>query len=86
MKKIAYWEDKAKKIWEERGIDMSEIVELIENGKILSIMPNPWHPNQKRLVLDYHGYVIGVPYVEDEEQIFLKTAYYDRKLNKQFNH
>ena len=35
MKKIAYWEDKAKKIWEERGIDMEELANLIEHKEYI---------------------------------------------------
>jgi len=86
MKKIAYWEDKAKKIWEERGIDMEELANLIEHKEYITALPNPWHPHQEKFVVMYHWYVVSAPYVEDEEKIFLKTAYYDRKLNKQFNH
>ena len=36
------------------------------------------------LIIDIEGYIVLVPFVEDEEKIFLKTAFKSRKATKQY--
>jgi hypothetical protein len=67
---------------ERGGIGFEECVVLIEGGQILDSIDNPSnnHPEQKAFVLDVDGYTYLVPYVETEEEIFLKTLYPSRKF------
>ena len=85
MKIIKYDEEKRKKLIEERGIDLLEIVYMIESKNYLDILQNPTRPYQKLFMLKLNGYICCVPFVEDDTKIFLKTARYDRKYNKYFN-
>lgn len=85
MKRVEFWKEKREKVLEERWIDMEELSEMIANNVAIRSIPNLNHSNQKIFLIQYQGYIVCVPYVEDEEKIFLKTAYYARKYNKLFN-
>ena len=63
-----------------------EIVQAIEDGGLLKRMENPSknHPGQGYFVVLLNDYTIGVPFVEEDGAIFLKTAYRSRKLNRRF--
>lgn len=68
----------------ERNISFEEIVLALQKGDLIEIIPNPSqnHPEQKCLVVNINNYVYLVPYVENNEDIFLKTIYPSRKHNK----
>ena len=68
----------------ERGISFEEIAYLIESGQIIGIEENPSWPNQKMYILEIDNYAIIVPYVENDEEIFLKTAFPSRKYTKRY--
>ena len=53
----------------------------IEGGGVLDIVENPStnHPNQKVYILNIEGYAYSVPYVESENEIFLKTLFPSQK-------
>ncbi len=68
----------------ERGISFEEIVCLIESGQILGIEENPGRPNQKMYVLEIENYAVIVPFVEKDNEIFLKTAFPSRKYTKRY--
>ncbi len=83
MKKRVEWNiEKAKKLKEERCIDIEFISIMIEESKYLDIREVPSRPHQKMFILDYDDYIVCVPFVEDEQKIFIKTAYRSRKTNK----
>ena len=42
------------------------------------------YPNQKILYVNYQGYAYMVPYVETDEEVFLKTIIPSRKATKQY--
>lgn len=59
----------------------------VEEGKILADIDHPTksrYPNQMVMVVEINDYVYAVPYVEDDEKIFLKTIYPSRKLTKKY--
>jgi predicted DNA binding CopG/RHH family protein len=66
----------------ERGISFEEIAYLIESGQVIGIEENPGYPNQKMYVLEIDNYAIIVPYVENDDEIFSKTAFLSRKYTK----
>ena len=57
---------------------------MIEYGQILGIEENPSRPNQKMYILEIDNYAIIVPYVENDNEIFLKTAFPSRKYTKRY--
>jgi len=68
----------------ERGISFEEIAYLIESGQIIGIEENPRRPNQKMYILEIENYAINVPYGENDNEIFLKTAFPSRKYTKRY--
>ncbi|MEA1990585.1 MAG: DUF4258 domain-containing protein [Thermodesulfobacteriota bacterium] len=65
-----------------RGISFEEIAYLIESGQILGIEENPGRFNQKIYILEIENYAVVVPFVENDDEIFLKTAFPSRKYTK----
>ena len=80
------WSDE-RNAWlrQERGISFEDIVFHLAHGGLLDTIE---HPNQHRyagqriLVVNVESYVCLVPFVEDDEVIFLKTIMPSRKMTK----
>lgn len=88
IKTISWNGDKNEKLRVERGIDFNDIVLCLSNeSNILDIID---HPNEKKYlgqkiyVIEYMKYVYLVPYVETDEEIFLKTIIPSRKATKEY--
>ncbi len=79
--------DESKNDWliKTRGISFEMCVKYIEEGYLLDIIENhkPYE-HQKVFVIDIDGYAFNIPFVEDEEKIFLKTAYPSRNATKKY--
>jgi len=59
----------------------------IDEGRVLDEFENPnkkRYPNQRILVVEIESYAYYVPYVEDEDKIFLKTIFPSRKATKKY--
>ncbi|MCB9503858.1 MAG: BrnT family toxin [Deferribacteres bacterium] len=84
MKYINWNPEKNEIIKRERGISFEEIALLIESGGLIGIEENPGYPNQKMYVLEIDNYAIIVPYMENDDEIFLKTAFPSRKYTKKY--
>ena len=69
----------------ERGISFEEVALLIESGHILGIKENPSRPNQKIYILEINNYAFIVPFVEKDNEIFLKTVFPSRKYTKLYD-
>ncbi|HEY9583052.1 MAG TPA: toxin [Candidatus Paceibacterota bacterium] len=79
--------DPAKNIWlkKVRYICFDDILPVLQEEGYDAILPHPnqkRYPNQKIYVLTFANYVYLVPFVEDEDKIFLKTIFPSRKANK----
>ena len=69
----------------DRKISFEAIVSLIESGNIISIVKGKGkYSHQKQFIVEMNRYVYVVPFVEDEDKIFLKTIIPSRKLTKKF--
>jgi len=68
----------------ERGMSFEEIAYLIESEQIIAIEENPARVNQKIYILEIEDYIVIVPFVENENEIFLKTAFPSRKYTKMY--
>lgn len=82
MKTVHWNQEKANLLKITRGIDFDRIAVMIEEKELLGVVSVPSRQEQKMFVLDYDDYIVCVPFVENEHEIFLKTAYRNRKLNK----
>jgi uncharacterized DUF497 family protein len=84
MKYLNWNSEKNELLKQERGICFEEIAYLIESGLVIGIEENPAYPNQKMYVLEIDNYAIIVPFVENDDEIFLKTAFPSRKYTKKY--
>ena len=84
MKYLNWNSDKNEILKRERGISFEEIAFLIESGHIIEIEKNPGRPNQNIYILEIESYAYIVPFVENDKEIFLKTAFPSRKFTKQY--
>ena len=84
MKYLNWDTEKNKILKHERGISFEEIAYLIESGQILGIEENPGRPNQKIYILEIDHYAFIVPFIEKDDEIFLKTAFPSRKYTKRY--
>ncbi len=79
--------DESKNEWliKNRGISFEICMVYILRGDVLDILKNhaPYE-HQKVFIIKIEGYVYLVPYVEDEEKIFLKTIFPSRKATKKY--
>lgn len=82
------WDDtKNARLRAERSIGFEDIVFHIERGDVLDILehPNPSrYTGQRIFVVLREDYVYLVPFVEDEQTVFLKTIIPSRKATKQY--
>jgi uncharacterized DUF497 family protein len=84
MKRIEWDEDKNQWLQAERDLSFEAIVVAIEQNRLVDIVSNPSsrHSHQDVLIVEIDEYLVLVPFVEDEEKIFLKTAFKSRKITK----
>ncbi len=86
-KPIRWNSEKNGELMQERGVSFEEVLSSIEQGGLLVTMEHPnerQYPNQRIWVVRIRGYAHMVPFVETEEEIFLKTIMPSRKATKQF--
>lgn len=72
---------------ETRGISFEQVVMHIENGDLLDIIKHPnsqKYANQKILVVNINNYIYTVPFVENEDERFLKTIIPSRQFTKKY--
>ncbi|QSZ42378.1 toxin [Sulfurimonas aquatica] len=83
-KRILWNEEKNQLLQLQRGVSFDEVLKQIEYGNILGrkVHPSEQYPNQEIFIIRLRDYVYYVPFVEDDEKIFLKTIIPSRKLNK----
>lgn len=61
-----------------RCVSFEEII----HAKLLDVRGHPSRNDQAILIYDYKGFIWVVPFVIDEQGIFLKTLYPSRKYHK----
>ena len=85
MKPVRFDKEKDRLLRIKRKIGFLEIIDAIESDKVLKSVSNPnkkKFPNQKMMLISIKRYVYVVPYVENENEVFLKTIYPSRKYTK----
>lgn len=85
MGKYFNWSDEKNELLKDaRDISFEDVILSLSSGKLLDKIKSPTHENQECYVLDINDYVYIVPFVEDEEKVFLKTIYPSRKHTKYY--
>ena len=82
------WDDeKDRKLRALRGIGFADVLDAIADGRLLVDEPHPRqdrYPGQRLLIVAVEGYACIVPYVRDEQGLFLKTIYPSRTAQRRF--
>lgn len=87
MKPFRWNQEKNEALRAERGISFESIVVAVESGGLLDILAHPnqaKYPKQRVLVVACDNYVYLVPFVEEEDYFFLKTAIPSRKATRDY--
>jgi len=88
MQKTIRWnEEKNQLLLIQRGLSFEMVLEKLEKGEMLGIEPHPnqeKYPNQRIFILELDEYICYVPFVENDEEIFLKTIIPSRRLHKKY--
>lgn len=87
MKSINWNPEKNQNLIEERDISFEDVVFYLQSGGLLDDILHPnqeQYPDQRIFIVSIEEYVYLVPYVESDEEIFLKTVIPSRKATKQY--
>lgn len=87
MKPINWNSDKNLALKAERGISFEEVLVAVSQGSLLDVVEHPnkeKYPNQRILIVRIRGYAFLVPFIETDEEIFLKTVIPSRSATKRF--
>ena len=89
MKYFNWNAEKNETLREDRGVSFEEAVFAIEQGQLLDILEHPnkdKYENHKIFVVKIYNYVWLIPFVENENEVFLKTIIPSRKATKKYLH
>lgn len=87
MKSINWSTEKSIALKASRGICFEDVVFYIERGDILEdyLHPNQQaYPGQRIMVINIADYAYLVPYIENDEELFLKTIIPSRKATQRY--
>ena len=84
MSQFDWNEDKNKLLKQKRGVSFEEAIFAIQHGGLLDTLDNPNYSNQKMYIVNINEYAYVIPFVKEEEIIFLKTIFPSRKFQKRY--
>jgi len=87
MKSINWNTEKSVALKSSRSICFEDVVFFIERGDILDdyLHPNQKdYPGQRIMVINIANYAYLIPYVENDEELFLKTIIPSRKATQRY--
>lgn len=87
MKYFDWNDEKNAELKHERDISFEEAIIAIEEGAILDITEHSnkrRYSNQRIFIISVNNYAYLIPFVEDNEKIFLKTIIPSRKATKEY--
>jgi len=87
MKIIRWNNEKNERLFQERGVCFEQVALIFVLNKTLDVVehPNPQrYPGQKMAIVEIDGYAHLVPYVENDDEIFLKTIIPSRAATQKY--
>jgi hypothetical protein len=82
------WNDEKNELLKKlRGVSFEQVVLAIVSGDLIDRVkhPNPEkYPSQRVFLVKIEDYIYSVPYVEDDEKMFLKTIIPNSKATKKY--
>jgi len=88
MMKVFRW-DNEKNEWlkKQRGVSFEQVVILLEREDVLEVVEHPnqeKYPEQRIAIVEINDYAYLVPYIQDGEEIFLKSIIPSRKATNKY--
>jgi len=86
--KIEWDNEKNEKLKQDRDVCFEDVERAILDNQLVDILPHfnqEKYPNQNILIVLLNNYIHYVPYVKDDEKLFLKSIVPSRKYNKVYN-
>ena len=85
---VFYWNNE-KNEWlkENRGVCFEQVVLLMEREEVLEVIEHPnqeKYPGQRIAIVEINEYAYLVPYVQEGDEIFLKTIIPSRKATSKY--
>jgi hypothetical protein len=87
MKYFSWNQDKNELLKAERQVSFDNVILYIEMGFLLDVLDQPnqeKHKGQRIFVVNIDDYVYLVPFVENDNEVFLKTIIPSRKATKKY--
>ena len=87
MKYFDWNDEKNEVLKKDRGVSFEQVELAIALGDLVDRIkhPNPAkYLNQKVFLVKIENYIYSVPYIEDNEKIFLKTIILNSKATKKY--
>ena len=87
MKYFDWSNEKNEELLKDRGISFEEVVFCIMHDGLLDVIEHPnkaKYPNQNIFIVNVDNYVYLVPFIEDEEVVFMKTIIPSRKMTRKY--
>ena len=85
MKYFDWNDEKNALLKKDRKVSFEEVILAIEQNRLLAILEHPSrqkYPSQQIYLVEINNYVYIIPFVEEEECVFLKTIIPSRKMTK----
>ena len=86
--KVEWNNEKNELLKQTRNICFEDVEKVILDGGLLDIKPHfnsEKYPNQKILILKLNNYIHYIPFIMNNDILFLKSIIPSRKLNKIYN-
>lgn len=80
MKAVQWSILKSERLKATRGASFEDIM----SAKLVAVKKHPYRQGQNIMLFEFKNYIWIVPFVEDDEKIFLKTLYPSRKYTKAY--
>jgi len=87
MRRIDWSDNKNEWLVRLRGISFEDILYHLSHNGLLDVIkhPNPEkYPDQQILIVNVEGYAYLVPFIQENDVIFLKTIIPSRKMTKKY--
>lgn len=87
MKHINWNTEKSHALKEIRGICFEDVIFHIEKGDMLDYYQHPnqqKYPGQRIMVVGINNYAYLVPYIENKDELFLKTIIPSRRATEKY--
>ena len=87
MKHFTWNATKNEQLIKERSVSFERTVTMTNQGEIVDLIKYPnqeRYPGQSMFIININNYSYLVPFVEDENEVFLKTIVPSRKATKKY--